>query len=66
LLAQYLIMTLTMVGVDLLVMACYTGLAARVLTLLREPAQQRLLNRVFGGLFGAAAGLLATVRQTAH
>ncbi len=66
LLAQYLIMTLTMVTVDLLVMAGYTGLAARVLTLLREPAQQRLLNRVFGGLFGAAATLLATVKQAAH
>lgn len=66
LLAQYLLMTLTMVAVDLVVMAGYTGLAARVLKLLREPGQQRLLNRVFGGLFGAAAGLLATLRQAAH
>ena len=66
LLAQYLLMTLTMVAVDLVVMAGYTGLAARVLKLLREPGQQRLLNRVFGGLFGAAATLLATVKQAAH
>jgi homoserine/homoserine lactone efflux protein len=66
LLTQYLLMTLTMVGVDLLVMAGYTGLAARVLSLLREPRQQRLMNRVFGGLFGAAAILLATVKQAAH
>lgn len=66
LLAQYLLMTLTMVAVDLLVMAGYTGLAARVLKLLREPGQQRLLNRVFGGLFGAAATLLATLKQAAH
>lgn len=66
LLAQYLLMTLTMVTVDLVVMAGYTGLAARVLKLLREPGQQRLLNRVFGGLFGAAATLLATVKQAAH
>ena len=66
LLAQYLLMTLTMVAVDLVVMAGYTGLAARVLKLLREPGQQRLLNRVFGGLFGAAATLLAMVKQAAH
>ena len=66
LLAQYLLMTLTMVAVDLVVMAGYTGLAARVLRLLREPGQQRLLNRVFGGLFGAAATLLATLKQAAH
>lgn len=66
LLAQYLLMTLTMVAVDLVVMAGYTGLAARVLKLLREPGQQRLLNRVFGGLFGVAASLLATLKQAAH
>lgn len=66
LLAQYLLMTLTMVAVDLVVMAGYTGLAARVLKLLCEPGQQRLLNRVFGGLFGAAATLLATLKQAAH
>ena len=66
LLAQYLLMTLTMVAVDLVVMAGYTGLAARVLKLLREPGQQRLLNRVFGGLFGAAASLLATLKQALH
>ena len=66
LLAQYLLMTLTMVAVDLVVMAGYTGLAARVLKLLREPGQQRLLNRIFGGLFGAAATLLATLKQAAH
>lgn len=66
LLAQYLSMTLTMVSVDLVVMAGYTGLAARVLRSLREPGQQRFLNRLFGGLFGAAATLLATLKQAAH
>lgn len=64
LLAQYLTMTLTMVVVDLVVMAGYTGLAARVLRALRSPRQQRLLNRTFGGLFMAAAALLATVRRS--
>ena len=63
LLAQYLIIAATMIAVDLLVMAGYTGLAARVLRLLRSPRQQRLLNRTFGALFMAAAALLATVRR---
>ena len=63
LMVQYLEMGATMVAVDLLVMAGYTGLAAKVLTLLRSPRQQRLLNRTFGALFMAAAALLATVRR---
>ena len=63
LLAQYLLMAATMISVDLIVMAGYTGLAARVLRLLRTPRQQRLLNRAFASLFVAAAGLLALVRR---
>ena len=63
LLIQYLIMGLTMITVDLVVMAGYTGLAARVLRLLRSPRQQRLLNRTFAGLFAAAAGMLTLVRR---
>jgi homoserine/homoserine lactone efflux protein len=62
-LLQYLLMALTMVGVDLVVMAGYTGLAARVLRVLRSPEQQRLLNRIFGSLFLLAAGLLAMVSR---
>jgi len=63
LLAQYLLMAATMIGVDLLVMAGYTGLAAKVLPLLRSPRQLRLLNRTFATLFVTAAGLLALVRR---
>lgn len=63
LLPQYLIITATMVTVDLLVMAGYTGLAARVLRLLRTPKQQRRMNRTFAGLFLGAATLLATIRR---
>ena len=63
LLSQYLIMGLTMITGDLIVMAGYTGLAARVLRLLRSPRQQRLLNRTFAGLFAAAAGMLTLVRR---
>ena len=37
-------------------MAGYTGLASKVLRLLRTPTQQRRMNRTFAGLFiGAAA-----------
>ncbi|MDD2059481.1 LysE family transporter [Pseudomonas sp. GD03860] len=63
LLPQYLIITATMISVDLLVMAGYTGLAARVLRLLRTPKQQRRMNRTFAGLFLGAASLLATIRR---
>ncbi|MBM3104938.1 LysE family transporter [Pseudomonas sp. P66] len=63
LLPQYLIITATMISVDLLVMAGYTGLAARVLRLLRTPKQQRRMNRTFAGLFLGAATLLATIRR---
>lgn len=56
-------MGVTMITVDLIVMAGYTGLAARVLRLLRTPRQQRVMNRGFAALFVGAAALLATVRR---
>jgi homoserine/homoserine lactone efflux protein len=63
LLVQYLTIAATMITVDLIVMAGYTGLAAKVLRLLRTPRQQRRMNRTFSGLFVAAATLLATLRR---
>lgn len=63
LLVQYLVMGATMICVDLIVMAGYTGLAVRVLRVLRTPRQQRLMNRTFAALFVGAAALLATVRR---
>ncbi|POA51613.1 MULTISPECIES: LysE family transporter [Pseudomonas] len=65
LLKQYLILGATMIVVDLIVMAGYTGLASKVLRLLRTPVQQRRMNRTFAGLFLGAAGLLATIRKAA-
>jgi homoserine/homoserine lactone efflux protein len=47
----------------MIVMAGYTGLAAKVLRLLRTPRQQRRMNRTFAGLFVGAATLLATLRR---
>lgn len=63
LLAQYLTIGVTMVVVDSVVMAGYTGLASKVLRLLRTPRQQRRMNRTFAGLFIAAATFLATLRR---
>jgi homoserine/homoserine lactone efflux protein len=65
LVVQYLHMGATMVAVDLIVMAGYTGLAAKVLRLLRTPRQQRLVNRSFAAMFAGAAALLATGRRAA-
>lgn len=62
---QYLIMAATMVTIDLIVMADYTGLASKVLRLLRSPKQQKYLNRGFAVMFSCAALLLSTVHQAA-
>lgn len=61
--AQYAIMALTMISIDLIVMAGYTGLAAKVLRLLRSPKQQKVMNRTFAALFAGAAFLLSFVHQ---
>ena len=60
---QYLIMGITMITIDLIVMAGYTGLAAKVLKLLKSPKQQKYLNRTFAVLFAGAASLLSLVYQ---
>ena len=60
---QYLLMGATLVTVDMIVMGGYTGLGARGLRLLDSPAQQRIINRIFGGLFVAAALVLAAFRR---
>ncbi|MDO7210004.1 LysE family transporter [Acinetobacter nosocomialis] len=62
---QYLIMAATMITIDLIVMAGYTGLASKVLRLLRSPKQQKYLNRGFAVMFSCAALLLSTVHQAA-
>jgi homoserine/homoserine lactone efflux protein len=60
---QYAVIAATLAFTDLIVMAGYMVLAARVLRLLRSPAQIKALNRVFGGLFVAAGTLLATFKR---
>ena len=65
LLIQYLILGATMISVDMIVMAGYTGLASKVLRLLRTPKQQKRMNRTFAGLFIGAAAFMATLRKAA-
>ena len=60
---QYSIMAMTMISIDLIVMAGYTGLAAKVLRLLKSPKQQKYMNRTFAVLFSCAASLLSLVHQ---
>jgi len=64
LLPQYLVIAATLSFTDLVVMAGYTALAARVLTALRSSRQIRMMNRTFGTLFIAAGALLATFKRS--
>ena len=60
---QYAILAVTTFAVDLVVMACYTALAAKVLRVMRDPARLRWVNRGLGGAFVAAGAALATFRR---
>lgn len=60
---QYLIIGATLGFTDLVVMGCYTALAAKVLRALKSEAQLKIMNRVFGALFVAAGTLLAFFKR---
>jgi homoserine/homoserine lactone efflux protein len=60
---QYLVIAATLSFTDLVVMAGYTLLAARVLGALKSSAHIRLLNRTFGSLFVLAGTLLAFFKR---
>lgn len=60
---QYAIMGVTMVVIDVLVMMCYTGLAANVLRLIRDPAKIRWTNRGLGAMFVTAGAALAVFKR---
>ncbi len=63
LLPQYLVIAATFAFTDFVIMAIYTGFAAKVLTYFKTETQMRLLNRVFGSLFVLAATALATFKR---
>ena len=62
---QYLIIGVTLGFTDLVVMAGYTALAARVLGALKEPSHIRVMNRTLGSLFVLAGSLLALFTRAA-
>ena len=45
---QYAILTLKLGGINSIAMGCYTGFAARVLTMLKDPGDVRGTNRAIG------------------
>jgi homoserine/homoserine lactone efflux protein len=61
---QYTVIGGTLAFTDMVVMAGYTALAARVLAALRSEAHIRVLNRTFGSLFVAAGLLLASFKRS--
>jgi homoserine/homoserine lactone efflux protein len=62
---QYLTIGATLCFTDLVAMACYTSLSARILRLMRKPGHIRWLNRTFGALFILAGTVLATLGRRA-
>jgi len=62
---QYLVIAASLSFTDLVVMAGYTALPAKVLRTLHAAHHVRWMNRTFGGLFVIAGSLLATYRRAA-
>ena len=63
LLPQYLVIAATFAFTDFVIMAIYTGFAAKALTYFKTETHMRLLNRIFGSLFVLAATALATFKR---
>jgi homoserine/homoserine lactone efflux protein len=63
--AQYAIFAATTFVVDVIVMALYTALAARVLRVMDDVKKLRWINRGIGGAFVACGVALATFRRAA-
>jgi homoserine/homoserine lactone efflux protein len=62
---QYAIFAATTFTIDVITMAGYTALAARVLKAMREPSRIRWVNRGIGGAFVACGVALASFRRIA-
>ncbi|HTS86175.1 MAG TPA: LysE family transporter [Usitatibacter sp.] len=62
-LPQYAIFAATTFSVDVVAMAGYTALAAKVFTVMRDPRRLRWINRTLGGAFIAAGLALAGFRR---
>jgi homoserine/homoserine lactone efflux protein len=60
---QYAIFAATTFAVDVIVMAGYTALAARVLRVMKDASKLRWINRGIGSAFVACGVALATFRR---
>jgi len=62
-LAQYAVLGVTTIVVDIIVMIGYATLATRIATWIKGPRQMKALNKVFGSLFMLVGALLASARH---
>lgn len=62
-LPQYGIICATLVVADMIIMAGYTGLAARIMKFMRQPHRAAALNKIFGLLFIIAAIFMGLMSQ---
>jgi homoserine/homoserine lactone efflux protein len=62
-LLQYAIFAVTTFAVDVVIMAAYTALAAKVLAVMRDQSQLRWVNRTLGAAFIACGLALAGFRR---
>ena len=62
---QYAIFAITTFAVDLVIMAAYTALAAKVLAVMTDQSRLRWVNRGLGGMFIACGVALAGFRRAA-
>ena len=60
---QYIIICMTLVIADMIVMAGYTGLAAKIMKFMHRPHHAARLNKVFGFLFIMAAIFMALLSK---
>ncbi|MCU6667436.1 homoserine/homoserine lactone efflux protein [Enterobacteriaceae bacterium H4N4] len=62
-LAQYVVLGMTTIVVDIIVMIGYATLATRIAVWIKGPRQMKALNKVFGSLFMLVGALLASARH---
>lgn len=62
-LAQYLILGVTTIVVDMVVMTGYATLAQRIAARIKGPKQMKALNKAFGSLFMLVGALTASARH---
>lgn len=61
--AQYVVLGVTTVVVDIIVMIGYATLAKHIAAWIKGPKQMKAMNRVFGSLFMMIGALLASARH---